>query len=125
IQLLAAAALGAAFQLPVTLDRVVEAAAVIAVVFMSLLSVGNYIAVSNPRPADPEASMRSRNPGGMQLMMLVIYPLIFVPVALAYLARWALASDLAFYGMLAILAAIAFVAYRVALDSTVRHAEER
>lgn len=125
IQLSVTLVLCAALRFPVTVDRVAEAAAVLAVVLIFLLSVGNYIAVSNPRPADPEAAMRSRNPGGMQLLMLVIYPVTFVPVALAYLARWALASNVAFYGMLAVLGAIGFVVYRVALDSAVQQAEEQ
>lgn len=123
IQFSAVLLLSALLRFPVTLARVVESVGVTAVVLMLLLAIGNYIAVSSPRPTDPESAMRSRGAGGRQILLVLAYPLTFVPVALAYLARWALASDVAFFGMLAALAGIAFVGYRVALDSTVEYAD--
>jgi hypothetical protein len=44
---------------------------------------------------------------------------------LAYFARWAFTSELAFYGVLAVMAAIAGVVYSVALESAVGLAAER
>ncbi len=125
IQFLMTLALCAALRFPVTLDRAAEAVATTVVIALFQMAFGNYVAVSSPRAMDPDSSWRSRSPGGMQFLFLLIFPLTLVPVALAYLARWALASDLAFYGMLAILGAIGFVVYRVALESTVRYAEEQ
>lgn len=124
IQFGATLLLSALLRFPVTSGRVAEAVGATSVVILLLFAIGNYIAVSAPRPTDPESAMRSRGPGGRQALLLLAYPLTFVPVALAYLARWALQSDAAFFGMLVILGAIAFVAYRVALDSTVEHATE-
>jgi ABC-2 type transport system permease protein len=56
-------------------------------------------------------------------MLLVIYPLILLPTGLAYLARYAFDSDLAFFGVLAFFAAAGVVTYRVALESAVAAAE--
>lgn len=124
IQFLAVLLVSAVLRFPVTFSRVAEAVTTTTVVVLFLLAIGNYLAVSSPRPTDPESAMRSRGPGGRQALVLLAYPLTYVPIALAYLARWALQSDLAFFGMLAVLGGIAFVVYRVALDSTVEHAIE-
>lgn len=124
IQFGAVLLLSALLRFPVTPGRVAEAFGVVAVVAMLLLSIGNYIAVSSPRPTDPESAMRSTGAaGGKQMLLLLAYPLTFLPVGLAYLARWALGSNVAFFGMLAALGGIAFMIYRVALESTVEYAD--
>ncbi len=124
-QFLTALLICTALRFPVNLDRVAEAAATTTVMALFQIAVGNYMAVANPRAIDPDSSWRSRSPGGAQFLTLLVFPLTILPVALAYLARWALQSNAAFFGMLGLLGAIAFVVYRVALDSTVQYAEQR
>jgi ABC-2 type transport system permease protein len=124
-QLLMLTTLSAILRFPLSVGRVAEAAGAVTVIVLLLFAVGNYVAVSNPRPMDPEIAMRTRSAGGMQLLILLVYPLTFVPIAMAYFARWAFSSNAAFFGTLTVLAAIAFVVYRVALDSAARQAEEQ
>jgi ABC-2 type transport system permease protein len=54
----------------------------------------------------------------------MIWPIVFVPVGLAYLARYAFASEAAFFVVLAVDAAIGAVVYKLSLDSTVVAAEQ-
>ena len=61
--------------------------------------------------------------GGLVLQLFVIYPIAFLPVGLAYFARWALDSQAAFFGVLAIDAALGLVFYKIALDSAVEAAD--
>ena len=56
-------------------------------------------------------------------MLFVVYPLAFIPVGLAFLARYAFGTQEAFYLVLAIDAIIGLIAYQVALDSAVKAAD--
>ena len=56
-------------------------------------------------------------------MLFVIYPVAFIPAGLAYLARWAFQSEVAFFAVLFVDAVIALVVYRIALQSAVEAAE--
>jgi len=114
-----------ALKFPVTLPLAGDTAAVTAVVTIYLLSAGNYMSITNPRPMDPEASMRTRSAGGTQMLLLLLYPVVFLPAALAYLARWALDSNAAFFAVLGVMAAIGITAYFIALESTVEQADRR
>lgn len=114
-----------ALRFPVTGTLVAEAAAVTAVAALYLLSAGNYISVNNARPSDPETAMRSRAAGGTQALLLFLYPVLYIPAALAYFARWAFDSPTAFYAVLAVMGAIGAAVYWVALDSVARHADRR
>lgn len=114
-----------AFQAKVTARDIGEAMAVGSVVMLYLWSVGNYMSVHSPYPADPEASMRSRTARGAQFLVLLLYPLALLPAGLAYFARWAFTSELAFYGVLAVMAAVAGMVYSVALESAVELAGQR
>jgi ABC-2 type transport system permease protein len=89
------------------------------------MAAGNYVSVSNAYGLDPDSSMRSRSSGSIQMLLLVLYPLVFLPAALAYLARWAFDSQLAFYGVLGVMAAIGASMYYVALDSITEQAESK
>ncbi len=111
-----------AFRFPVTPKLVLDAAAVTAVVLTYFMSAGNYMSVSNPRPADPESAMRSRSAGGVQMLLMLLLPVAFIPAALAYFARWAFDSDAAFFGVLGVMGAIGAMVYSVALESTAEHA---
>jgi hypothetical protein len=56
-------------------------------------------------------------------MLVVIYPVAFIPVAIAYLARYVFGSEWAFFGVLMFDAMVGFIVYRIALDSAARAAE--
>lgn len=103
--------------------KVLEALAVTGVLALFLFAIGNLVSLYYPRPLDPA---QWRNAGGrQQAMLFLIYPLVSVPVALAYLARFAFESDLAFYGVIVAGAALGAIVYAISLESAVQLASER
>jgi len=108
--------------MPVTLEKITQALLVCVTMSVFLMSIGNLTSVNNPRPVNPNRSMRSTPPGKAQIMLLVLYPLAFGPVALAYLAEFGFESPLAFYGVMAFNLLLAAIVYGVSLDSAVESA---
>ncbi len=102
-----------------------EAYSVAGVVTLFLLAAGNLMSVRNARGVNPNTQFRKNAAGRVQALLLFVYPIAFVPVGLAYLAQWALDSELAFFGVLALDAALAAVIYKLALESAVGMAERR
>jgi ABC-2 type transport system permease protein len=127
IEIFAITAVCAIAGMPLGVHTLAEAYSVAAVVTLFLLCAGNLMSIYQARAVNPSTQFRSNAAGRVQAMLLVIYPIGFVPVAFAYLARWAVDShpDLAFFGVLAFDAVVGLIAYKIALDSAVRAAEER
>jgi len=109
--------------MPLNPRTVAEAFGVAAVISIFLLAAGNQLSIRQPRPMNPAASFRSGTAGRVQAVLFLIYPIAFVPVGLAYLARYAFASEAAFFGVLAADAALAAVVYKLSLDSAVAAAD--
>ena len=109
--------------MPVNLSRMGEAYSVALVIALFLLGAGNLLSVQQARGVNPDTTFRSGAPGRIQAMLFVIYPVAFFPVSLAYLARYAFDSQLAFYGVLGFDAALGAVVYKLALDSAVTASE--
>ena len=99
--------------------QVAETLLVVGICAVYLLGLGNMASVNYPRPLNPENVSRGGTSGRSQGLLLLFYPLALLPVFLAYLARWALKSELAFAAVLAIAAAIGGVVYWIGLDSAV------
>ena len=112
-------------RMPVTLGKVVECFAVMAVMTLLLLGIGNLGSVHYPRPVNPAHSWRSASAGRFQAFLMLLYPVVSIPVILAYLARYAFQTQWAFAGVLAVGAAIGAVVYWVALESAVESVERR
>ena len=101
-----------------------ESFGVAGVISIFLLAAGNQLSVRQPRPMNPAASFRSGSSGRLQAMLFVIWPIAFLPAGLAYLARYAFSSEAAFFGVLAVDAAIGAIVYKLSLDSAVAAAEQ-
>jgi ABC-2 type transport system permease protein len=99
--------------------QVGETMLVVGVCAVYLLGLGNMASVNYARPLNAENVSRGGGSGRSQGLLLVFYPLALLPVFLAYLARWALNSELAFAAVLAIAAAIGGAVYWIGLDSAV------
>ncbi len=112
-------------RLPVTPQKVAEAFAVTGVMAVFFTGLGNIGSVYYPRPANPQNSWRSRSGGKFQFWMLLAYPVLGIPIGLAYLARYAFESEAAFFGVIAFDALLAAVFYAVAMDTAERGAHER
>jgi ABC-2 type transport system permease protein len=115
----------AVLRLPFSVLQVVEALAVTTVVTLLLLSVGNLSSFYNPRAVNPSKSLRQSSGGRVQALLILAFPVALLPVALAYLARYAFRSEWAFFGVLLVGAAIGGVVYALSLESAVKAAEQR
>ncbi len=109
--------------MPLKPIRLAEAYSVAAVLTIFLLGAGNLLSIHQARAVNPATSFRTGAAGRVQAMLFVIYPVASIPAGLAYLARWAFDSEVAFFGVLAFDAAIAIIVYRLALHSAVEAAQ--
>jgi ABC-2 type transport system permease protein len=112
-------------KLPITGERTVEAYLVTMTYTLFMLSVGNLASVYQPRPISPAHAWRSSSPGKVQASLLLLYPVLSLPLLLAYGARYAFDSQLAFYAVLLVDMGIGAIVYWVALDSILEAAEGR
>lgn len=115
----------ALLRMPVSVSRLSEAYSVTAVLCVYMLAVGNLSSTHFPRAVDPAQSWRSGGVGRFQAMLLLLYPVLGIPILLAYLARYAFGSALAFYAVLGVAGVAAGVVYWIAMDSAVSAAEQR
>ncbi|MDZ4801121.1 MAG: hypothetical protein SGI92_23430 [Bryobacteraceae bacterium] len=111
-------------RLPLTAREASEAFGVTAVLTVMLLGAGNMMSARYPRPVDPAKSWRN-SAGRSQAWLLALYPVLSVPVLLAYGARYAFASDLAFWCVIGVDLLLAAVFYWVALESAAETAVDR
>ena len=111
------------FGLPMDIQKLAEAVAVAGVMSIFLLSAGNLQSIREARGVNPANSFRSGAAGRVQAMLFLVYPVIFSPIALAYIARYAFDSEAAFFVILAVDAIIGAVVYSIALQSAVASAE--
>jgi len=122
LEILAVTAVCALLGMPLNPVKLAEAFSVAGVVSIFLLGAGNLMSVRQPRGVNPDSSFRSGAAGRVQAVLLVVYPIAFVPAGLAYLARYALASEAAFFVVLALDAAVGAMVYKIALESAVESA---
>jgi ABC-2 type transport system permease protein len=110
--------------MPLRPATLAESFGVAAVISIFMLAAGNQLSIRQARGMNPAASFRSGAAGRVQAILFLIYPVTFVPVGLAYLARYAFSSEAAFFGVLAMDAAIGVMVYKLSLDSSVAAAEQ-
>lgn len=115
----------AVLQLPITAALLGEAASVVAVLTILLISIGNLLSTRNPRPVDPDQSWGRSGAGRVQAVLLLLYPVLMAPVVLAFMARHAFETEWAFYGVMLFNLAVAGIVYWIALESAVEAAHER
>jgi ABC-2 type transport system permease protein len=109
--------------MPLNPVKLAESFSVAGVISIFLLGGGNLLSVHQARGVNPDSPFRSSAAGRVQAVLFVVYPIAFIPAALAYFARWAFDSELAFFAVLAFDAAAGVVAYWIALESAVKAAE--
>ncbi len=115
----------ALLRLPFTPLHVAEAYAATLVASLLLLGIGNLTSLYSPRAVDPARALRSARSGRIQGLMLLVYPVVALPLFLAYAARYAFDSEAAFFGVLAVAAIFGATTYKVAMDSAVEMAEAK
>ncbi|MCC7234822.1 MAG: hypothetical protein IT163_05930 [Bryobacterales bacterium] len=125
LEITAVTAVCALFRMPITAAKLAESYLVAFILALFLIAVGNLASIYYPRPVDPSHSWRRSAAGKMQAVLMFAYPVLSIPIGLAYLARFAFESEAAFYGMLAFAAALAGTVYWIALESSVHAAITR
>jgi ABC-2 type transport system permease protein len=113
-----------AFRLARGWATVAETLLVIGVCALFMLAVGNISSVRYPKASNPERVSQGGG-SGRQGLIFILYPLTLVPVFLAYLARYAFNSNLAFALVLALAAILGAALYGMAMESAVSHALRR
>lgn len=113
--------------LPVQIEgeKVMEAFTVTLMLGIYLMAAGNLASTHQPRPINPTQSWRHSSSAKVQWLLLLVYPAVSIPIALAYLARYAFETQLAFYAVLGAGFVVAALTYIAALDSSVDAAERR
>ena len=106
-------------------SKIIESFSVTLLLALFLLSAGNLASVHFPRAVNPVQSWRHSSAGRTQLYMLLLYPVMSIPILMAYLARYAFESEAAFYGVLGVGFLVGLIFYLVALDSAIQAAERR
>jgi ABC-2 type transport system permease protein len=125
LEVTAVAVVCAAVGMPVTAAKTFESFLVTLILTIYLLAVGNLGSTHYPRAVNPAQSWRTASAGRFQALLLLLYPVVSIPILLAYGARFAFQNEAAFYLALAFAASLGGVVYWVAMDSSLSAAEER
>lgn len=107
---------------PVSRRSVADEFAIAAVVAIFFLAAGNLTSVILPKQMDPTQTFRKQASGVSQVWMLLSSVGVALLLSFAYLARYALRSNWAFWAVAAIEFGIGVVVYRIATDSAVERA---
>ena len=119
-------AISLALRLVTEWGQVVEAFGVVATCSIYMLAMGNVTSLEYPRGINPErVAQGGGGAGRFQSLMLIFYPLALLPVALAFLARYAFDSEMVFRAALLIAALAGAVIYKFSLASAVATADRR
>lgn len=107
------------------LGQVLETLIVIGICATYLMALGNISSVHYPRALSPERVSQGGGGKRAQALVMMFYPLVLLPVILAYVARYAFDSQAAFSMVLAIAAIIGAAFYWIAMESAVKAAFTR
>jgi ABC-2 type transport system permease protein len=118
-------AITSAFRLNFGGAAIAETVTVVGVCALYLLALGNVSSVQYPRGLNPTRVSQGGASSRFQALVFLLYPLALVPIGLAYLARYALDSTVAFYVALALAAGIGAMVYWIAMESAVTAATVR
>jgi ABC-2 type transport system permease protein len=99
--------------------QIFETLIVVGVCSVYMLALGNISSVQYPRGLNPERVSQGGAASRFQALIMLLYPLSLLPVLLAYVARFALDSEIAFYLVLVFAAAVGGALYWIAMESAV------
>jgi ABC-2 type transport system permease protein len=99
--------------------QMLETLLVIGVCSLYMLALGNISSVQYPRGLNPERVSQGGASSRFQALIMLLYPLSLLPVLLAYVARYAFASDVAFYLVLGFAGVVGAALYWIAMESAV------
>ena len=104
---------------------VAEAFLVTSVSCLYVFAVGNITSVRFPLPMDPDRMARGASSRSKNALLMLFFPIAFLPIGLAYWARYVFKSDLIFFGMLLVAGLIGGIIYWVSMGSAVAFSVSR
>jgi ABC-2 type transport system permease protein len=125
MEIVAIALVCALLRLPLSGLQILEAFAVTCVITLFILAVGNLSSLYNPRAVNPVKTMKTAAQSRSQALLMLAFPLTLVPVALAYLARYAFDTEWAFFGTLLFGGVAGVLVYFYSLQSALKAAVDR
>jgi ABC-2 type transport system permease protein len=125
MEIIAVALVCALLRLPLSGLQILEAFAVTCVLTLFVLAVGNLSSVYNPRAVNPVKTVKSAAQSRAQALLVLAFPITLIPVALAYLARYAFDTEWAFFGVLVFAGLVGALVYFYSLQSALKIAAER
>ncbi len=79
----------------------------------------------NPRAVNPVKAMKTAAQSRSQALLMLAFPLVLLPVALAYLARYAFDTEWAFFGVLLFGGVVGVLLYFYSMQSALKAAADR
>jgi ABC-2 type transport system permease protein len=125
MEIVAIALVCALLRLPLSGLRILEALAVTCVITLFILAIGNLSSLYNPRAVNPVKAMKTAAQSRAQALLMVAFPLVLLPVALAYLARYAFDTESAFFGVLLFSGVVGGLLYFYSMQSALKAAADR
>jgi ABC-2 type transport system permease protein len=125
MEIAAIAVVCALLRLPLSGLQILEAVAVTCVLTLFILAVGNLSSFYNPRAVNPVKTMRTSAQSRSQALLMLTFPLTLAPVALAYMARYAFATEWAFFGVLGFSGLVGILVYFYSMQSALKAAVDR
>jgi ABC-2 type transport system permease protein len=105
--------------------KIAEAFLITAIAALYLMGLGNLSSVYYPRAINPQRVSAGGAASRFQGVLFLLYPVALLPVFLAYLARYAFKSQLAFYLIVGFAAALGVAIYGMAMESASHAARAR
>jgi ABC-2 type transport system permease protein len=113
------------FRMQVTPLKFLESVCVALLAAVYLISIGNISSVRVPRLLNAEKINQGGSSKAMNALLLLCFPVVLLPIALAYWARSVFESELVFFLLLALAAIFGGILYWVALTSAAATANQR
>ena len=125
LELLIVTLVSVVFRFNVTPQKLVESIIVSLICALYLIAIGNIASVRLSHPMNAERISQSGSSKAKNVIILAAFPILVLPVGLAYWARSVFGSSTVFFGVLGLAAAFGLVLYFIGLDTTVRIGTER
>jgi ABC-2 type transport system permease protein len=120
LETLVLAGITLALKMSIAVWQLAETLVVVTICAMYLMSLGNISSVRYPRALNPERVGRGGGGGSRgQVLVMMLYPVLLLPVILSYVARMVFNSELAFDAGLAASAVIGGILYWLGMESAV------
>ena len=125
VELVLVAVVAVVFRFQIGPAKLIESFAVSLICALYLIAIGNIASVRMAHALNPERVSQGGSSKAKNAIIIAAFPVLVLPVGLAYWARSVFHSDLIFFALLAFAAAFGAILYYIGLDSTVRIGMER